>query len=255
MRPQAGRARRRAARPGPPRARTSSRTPSAPRSPNGLRVIVTPMPGRAARSPRRSRSASGAADEPAGLAGATVLAARGPHRGHGGPRRDRADRGRRAARRLAPRRGRLGRDVRRASTCPRAASRRALELLAEVVRRPVVPRAPRSTACATSGSPTCSRRRPTRGGAPTRRTSSRSTRRRAPYHRPAGGTAETVERLTAAELRAIHDRALRSRAARRSSSPATSIPTRCSRWPRPCSATGPAAPTAATPARSTTPRP
>ena len=57
-------------------------------------------------------------------------------------------------------------------------------------------RPPRSSACATSGSTTCSRRRPTRAAAPTRRSSRRSTRPASPYHRPAGGTDETVEGST-----------------------------------------------------------
>ena len=53
-------------------------------------------------------------------------------------------------------------------------------------------RPPRSSGCATSGSPTCSRRRPTRAAGPTRRTSSTIYAPSSPYHRPAGGTAETV---------------------------------------------------------------
>ena len=66
----------------------------------------------------------------------------------------------------------------------------------------------RSTGFATSASTTCSRPRPTRVGGPRRATSTRSTRRASPYHRPAGGTRETVDTLDADTLRRTYDRAL-----------------------------------------------
>ena len=46
-----------------------------------------------------------------------------------------------------------------------------------------------------------------------------------PYRRPAGGIADTVKGLTAAELRAVHDRALRPGPRARSWSPARWTPT------------------------------
>ena len=78
-----------------------------------LRVVVVDLPGRPLVSRHARRSRSGAGDEPDALGGA--IGARGPRpdRGHRAVRRDRAGRGRGAARRVAPRRGRLGRDVHR----------------------------------------------------------------------------------------------------------------------------------------------
>ena len=54
----------------------------------------------------------------------------------------------------------------------------------------------RSSACATSGSTTCCRPRPTPAGAPTR-LHRHDLRAASPYHRPSGGTRETVEGLDA----------------------------------------------------------
>ena len=144
---------------------------------NGLRVVVTPMPGRAA-----DRRVAGHADR----RGRRARRARRRH-GPRGPAltegtevrdADRAHRGRRAARRLDPRRGRLGRDVRRARRPgePPRRPRWSCSPRSSGGRRS---RSARSTGCATSGSPTCCRRRPTRGAAPRRRSSPRSTRRRA----------------------------------------------------------------------------
>ena len=123
--------------PGQPRAYdfpTTVRTTLA----NGLRVIVTPMPGRALIAASLVLR-TGAADEPDGARRRDRPRRAGADRGHGGPRRDRADRGRRAPRRVAPRRGRLGRDVRRARRARRAGSTPALELLAEVAPPAGVP--------------------------------------------------------------------------------------------------------------------
>ena len=107
--------------------------------------------------------------------------------------------------RVAPRRGRLGRDVRRPGRPgepPRARARAA--------RRgrpaPGVPGAARWTGCATSASPTCSRRRPTRGGAPTRRTSTTIYAPSSPYHRPAGGQRRHGRDAHRGRARAVHER-------------------------------------------------
>ena len=145
---------------------------------NGLRVVVTPMPGRALIAASLVIRA-GAADEPAGLGGATVLAARALTEGT--EVRDAIELTEAAERLGASIHAEAGWDAtfagpRRAREPPhaRAGSPRR--------GRCAGPRSPsaRSTACATSGSPTCCRRRPIRGGAPRRRSSPRSTPRRAP---------------------------------------------------------------------------
>ncbi len=69
-------------------------------------------------------------------------------------------------------------------------------------------RRPRWSACGTSDSTTCSRPRPTPDGEPSRRSPTRSTPPASPYHRPSGGTRETVERLTAGDLRTAYERNL-----------------------------------------------
>ena len=191
--------------PGQPRAYdfpTTVRTTLA----NGLRVIVTPMPGRALIAASVVLR-TGAGDEPDDLGGATVLAARALTEGTEVRDAVALTEAGRAPWRLAARGGRLGRDVRRArragepARCPRSSC----------WRRSCAGRhspSGRSTACVTSASPTSSRRRPIRAAAPRRRSSPRSTLPSSPYRRPAGGTADTVKGLTAAELRAVHDRAI-----------------------------------------------
>ena len=151
---------------------------------NGLTVLVADLPGRPLghgqprAADRRGRRAGGRRrlDGPRGA---------GPDRGHRALRRDRPDRGLRAPRRLAPRRGRLGRHERRrrrAGVAPGAGPRAARRGPAP----PDVPGRARSSACATSGSTTCSRPRPTRAAGPTRRSSGRSTRPASPVPPAAG---------------------------------------------------------------------
>ena len=103
------------------------------------------------------------------------------------------DRGRRAPRRVAPRRSRLGRDARSASTSrPRGSTpRSSCSPRSPAGRRS---RRSRSSASATSASTTSSRRRPTRAGAPRRRSSGRSTRPRRRITGPPAARTETVER-------------------------------------------------------------
>ena len=165
---------------------------------------MTPMPGRELVSASLVIR-SGAADEPAGARRRDGPRRPRADRGHRGPRRDRAHRGRRAARRVDPRRGRLGRDVRRARRAgepPRARARAARRGPAP----PVVPGAEverlrderLNDLLQAKADP---RRRADEAYVATIYAPS------SPYHRPAGGTAETVATLTAAELRAVHDRA------------------------------------------------
>ena len=176
--------------------------------------------GRSSR--RRSCCASGAADEPADRGRRDGPRRPGPDRGHRALRRDRPDRGRRAARGLAPRRGRLGRVLGAAWTCPPTGSPQALGAArrGRCCGRPSRP--PRSNGCATSGSTTCSRRRPTRDGAPRRPSSARSTRPASPYHRPVGRDARDRRGLDPDDLRARLVGRASTRRGPRSSSAATS---------------------------------
>ena len=108
-----------------------------------------------------------------------------------------------------------------ASTCPASRLEPALELLAEVARRPDVPRvggrAPARRA-AQRPAPGEGRPAPARRGGVRRR---RSTPRLA-VPPPAGGTQRTVATLDPAALRAVYERALDPGPRRRSSSAATS---------------------------------
>ena len=119
-----------------------------------------------------------------------------------------ADRGRRAARRHAPRRGQLGR-LRRLGVDvvgeppgrgPGAAGRAGRSGRRSRIRT--------SRGCATSGSTTCCRPRPTRAAAWSRPSPRRSTRADSPYARPAGGDEETVPRLDAGRAAARSTRSL-----------------------------------------------
>ena len=130
--------------------------------------------------------ANGAADEPAETAGATVLAARALSEGT-----ERYD-----AIGLVEASERLGASLHAEAGWDALSA--GVEVPAERLPAgarapgragppPDVPRAPRSSACATSASTISSRRRPTRADAPRRRTSRRSTRRtRRITGRPAG---------------------------------------------------------------------
>jgi zinc protease len=171
---------------------------------NGLLVIVTPMAGReliAASLALRS----GAADEPAAIAGATVLAARGLTEGT--EVRDAIALTEAAERLGASLHAEAGWDATSAGLdVPASRLAPALELLAEVVRRPSFPEAE------------VDRLRDERltdllqaKADPRRRADeiyvSSIYAPSSPYHRPAGGTEQTVAGITAAELRSIHERA------------------------------------------------
>ena len=182
---------------------------------------------------------SGAADEPAALGGATVLAARALTEGT--EVRDAIALNEAAERLGASLHAEAGWDAMSAGLdVPASRLGPALELLAEVVRRPSFPEAEverlrdeRLTDLLQAKADP--RRRADEAYVSTIYAPS------TPYHRPAGGTAETVATLTAAELRAVHDRAFVP-GRRRSWSRATSTRTRCSPSSSACSATGPARP-------------
>ncbi len=171
---------------------------------NGLRVIVTPMPGRELVSASLAIR-SGAADEPAALGGATVLAARALTEGT--EVRDAIALNEAAERLGASIHAEAGWDATSAGLdVPASRLEPALDLLAEVVRRPSFPaseverlRDERLTDLLQAKADP--RRRADEAYVSTIYAPS------SPYHRPAGGTAETVATLTAAELRAVHDRA------------------------------------------------
>jgi zinc protease len=171
--------------------------------PNGLRVVVTPMAGRdlvAASLAIRS----GAADEPESVAGATVLTARALTEGT--ETRDAISLTEAFERLGASMHAEAGWDAISAGLdVPASRLKPALELLAEVVRRPSFPEAE------------VERLRDERlndlmqaKADPRRRVDeafvSSIYAGSSPYRRPAGGRAETVTELTAAELRAVHDR-------------------------------------------------
>ncbi len=168
---------------------------------NGLRVMVTPMPGRALVAASLSLR-TGAVDEPSEIGGATVLAARALTEGT--EVRDAIALTEAAERLGASLHAESGWDATSVSLdVPATRLEPAMDLLAEVVRRPAFP-----------------------GSEVERLRDERLTdllqaradpRRRAdeayvssiyapvsPYHRPAGGAADTVEALTATDLRRIH---------------------------------------------------
>ncbi len=171
---------------------------------NGLQVIVTPMPGRelvAASLALRT----GAADEPDDLGGATVLTARGLTEGT--EIRDAIALTEAAERLGASIHAEAGWDAVSAGLdVPASRLVPALDLLAEVVRRPAFPeseierlRDERLTDLLQAKADP--RRRADEAYVSSIYASS------SPYRRPAGGAAETVEGLTASELRAVHHRA------------------------------------------------
>jgi zinc protease len=170
---------------------------------NGLRVIVTPMPGRELVTASLALRA-GAADEPASQGGATVLAARGLTEGT--DVRDAIELTEAAERLGASLHAESGWDATSAGVdVPESRLGPALELLAEVVRRPSFPddeierlRDERLTDLIQAKADP--RRRADEAFIGTIYAAS------SPYHRPSGGTAETVAGLTSAELRAVHAR-------------------------------------------------
>src|SRR5262245_1332720 len=170
---------------------------------NGLRVIVTPMPGRALISASLVIRV-GAGDEPAELGGATVLAARALTEGT--EVRDAVALTEASERLGASLHTEAGWDATYAGLdVPASRFRAALELLAEVLRRPAFPvrevdrlRDERLTDLLQAKADP--RRRAEEAFVDAIYAPS------SPYHRPAGGLAETVESLTDARLREIHDR-------------------------------------------------
>jgi zinc protease len=170
---------------------------------NGLRVVVTPMPGRALISASLVIRA-GAADEPGEMGGATVLAARALTEGT--EVRDAVALTEAAERLGASLHTEAGWDATYAGLdVPASRFRPALELLAEVLRRPAFPvrevdrlRDERLTDLLQAKADPRRRAEEAFVGAIYAPTS--------PYHRPAGGLAATVETLTDARLRELHAR-------------------------------------------------
>jgi zinc protease len=169
---------------------------------NGLEVVVTPMPGRelvAASLVMRS----GAADEPAERGGATVLAARGLTEGTAA--HDAIALSEAAERLGASLHAEAGWDATSAGLdVPESRLAPAMELLAEVVRRPSFPesemhrlRDERLTDLVQAKADP--RRRAEEAFVSAIYAPS------SPYHRPAGGQSETVETLEPEHLREIHD--------------------------------------------------
>lgn len=171
---------------------------------NGLRVIVTPMPGRELVAGSLVLRA-GAVDEAGAVGGATVLAARGLTEGT--EVRDAIALTEAAERLGASIHAEAGWDATSAGLdVPASRLVPALDLLAEVVRRPSFPaseierlRDERLTDLLQAKADP-RRRADEAYVSAIYATSSR-------YHRPAGGAADTVELLTSAELREVHDRA------------------------------------------------
>jgi zinc protease len=170
---------------------------------NGLRVVVTPMPGRALIAASLVIRA-GAGDEPAALGGAAVLSARALTEGT--EVRDAIELTEAAERLGASIHAEAGWDATFAGLdVPASRLTPALDLLAEVLRRPAFPerevdrlRDERLTDLLQAKADP--RRRAEEAFVAAIYAPS------SPYYRPAGGLAETVERLTADDLRAIHDR-------------------------------------------------
>jgi len=177
---------------------------------NGLRVVVTPMPGRELVSASLALR-SGAVDEPAAHGGATVLAARGLTEGT--ELRDAIELTEAAERLGASLHAESGWDATSAGVdVPESRLGQALELLAEVVRRPAFPedeidrlRDERLTDLLQAKADP--RRRADEAYIGTIYAPS------SPYHRPSGGTSDTVAGLTSADLRAVHARAANPRQA------------------------------------------
>jgi zinc protease len=175
------------------------------RLPNGLRILAADLPGR----PLVSASLvmrNGAADEPADVAGATVLAARALSEGT--ERYDAIGLVEAAERLGASLHAEAGWDAFSAGVdVPRDRLEAALELLAEMVLHPTFPaheverlRDERMNDLLQARADP--RRRADEAFIETIYAAD------APYHRPAGGTRETVERLDSAALRRAYERGL-----------------------------------------------
>jgi predicted Zn-dependent peptidase len=170
---------------------------------NGLRVIVTPMPGRGLISASLI-TRIGAADEPDDLGGATVLSARGMTEGT--DERDAIALVEAAERLGASLHSEAGWDATSAGVdVPASRLESALALVAEIVREPAYPpaeveriRDERLTDLLQARADPRRRADEAFVGAIYAPSS--------PYHRPAGGTTETVAALQANDLRAVHAR-------------------------------------------------
>jgi len=171
---------------------------------NGLRLIVTPMQGReliAATLAFRN----GAVDEPAAVGGATVLAARALTEGT--EVRDAIELTEAAERLGASIHAEAGWDATSAGLdVPASRLAPAMELLAEVVRRPRYPESEIDRLRDERLTDLLQARADPRRRADEAYVSSIYAPS-SPYRRPAGGTAETVAALTPADLRAVHARA------------------------------------------------
>ena len=172
---------------------------------NGLRVVAVPMPGRVLLSAALVIR-SGAADEPEELGGAAVLAARALNEGT--EVRDAVALTEAAERLGASLHAEAGFDATSAGLdVPASRLEPALDLLAEMVRRPAFPdreverlRDERLTDILQAAADP--RRRAEEAFVDAIYVAA------SPYHRPTGGTAATVAPLTTADLRTVHDRAI-----------------------------------------------
>ncbi|HYO43407.1 MAG TPA: pitrilysin family protein [Candidatus Limnocylindrales bacterium] len=168
---------------------------------NGLRVIVTPMPQRELVAASLALRA-GAADEPDAVGGATVLAARGLTEGT--EVRDAIALTEAAERLGASLHAEAGWDATSAGLdVPASRLAPALDLLAEVVRRPSFPEAEIERLRDERLTDLLQARADPRRRADEAFVSSIYAPS-SPYHRPAGGADATVEGLTPVELRAVH---------------------------------------------------
>ena len=173
---------------------------------NGLRVIVTPMPQRELVAASLALRA-GAVDEPDAIGGATVLAARGLTEGT--EVRDAIALVEAAERLGASIHAEAGWDATSAGLdVPASRLAPALELLAEVVRRPAFPASEIDRLRDERLTDLLQAKADPRRRADEAYVSSIYAPA-SPYHRPAGGARETVEGLTPAELRTVHERAYR----------------------------------------------
>jgi zinc protease len=172
--------------------------------PNGLQVIVTPMAERQLIAASLAIRA-GAVDEPDAVGGATVLAARGLTEGT--EVRDAIALTEATERLGASLHAEAGWDATSAGLdVPASRLTAAMELLAEVVRRPSFPDSEVERLRDERLTDLLQARADPRRRADEAYVSSIYAPS-SPYHRPAGGTPETVAALTPRELRAIHDRA------------------------------------------------
>jgi predicted Zn-dependent peptidase len=168
---------------------------------NGLRVIVTPMPGRELVAASLALRA-GAADEPDAVGGATVLAARGLTEGT--EVRDAIALTEAAERLGASIHAEAGWDATSAGLdVPASRIAPALDLLAEVVRRPSFPAAEIERLRDERLTDLLQAKADPRRRADEAYVSSIYAAS-SPYNRPAGGAAATVEALTPTDLRTVH---------------------------------------------------